>query len=248
MAMPLLDDALPGIPESHRCGASLLRRLAHAVDGYRGAGDVVFAGPYEYNARDGGHPMMGPFPTRQAAREYLAQHGFTEQTHGIFGPFCTDRIAPRNHADRVDVGDLRLVGGVESHADTIPETQTVGAPMPRVAKVHVEMEDGRRFVLDGKEYDSVFWSDSARDKFLLPYYVAVGTLDEAIVLRDSTDPTTVLTHRPGSRWAPGTALLPETPEGVNGGAPAGARGGVGLFAIDLRDEGDGAVWVARPLD
>ena len=162
-----MSTTLPDVPTlspfpAGRCSASLLRRLAQAVDGHRGAGFL---------------------------------------------------------SDTVTEPETVLPPGAEG-----------AAVAPKVDRVHVEMSNGRIITFAAKHYDALFWSGSARDKFLIPYYVTLGSLEEGVMLRDSTTETSLISHRPGSRYVSGDndpGYLPESPED----GPTGAQGGIGLYLV-----------------
>lgn len=195
----------------YRASSTLLSRLAEAVDGFRIGEPVCYVGRYWYDADDSGHRLYGPFRSCEEAAAFRKANGLDEKEFGIFGPFYTR--APG-----------RRVGGA--------------APAPRVVKeVLVRFEDGGECRLDGEEYDSVFWSASAVDKFVLPYYISIGSLEEGNVLTDRAAGAYMLAHRPGSVWVldGGSTVLD---------ADSRTRSGFGVGMYAFRPAGDGTTFKA----
>jgi hypothetical protein len=186
-----------------RKSATLLRRLGEAVCGHRDHAHAYFVGPYRYDPEDGGHRLVGPFPDQRPAQEYMDAQQLSYDTHDVFGPY----------------------DGTGSHLPAPPKPRKVTAVV-----IHVADEDGgneRKVVLNPQLYDAVFWSQSAVEKFLVPYYTAIGSLEEGSVVREAMRraSTLGLVHLPGSEWVdPERALVPA--------AVPGSEHGVGLYRID----------------
>jgi hypothetical protein len=71
----------------------------------------------------------------------------------------------------------------------------------RVKCVILELEGGRKICLDGKKYDAVFWTMSAFDKFVVPYYTEITDLKVAAAIRgefENDENVVAGTHIPGS--------------------------------------------------
>lgn len=154
----------------YRPSATLLSRLAEAVDGCRKGEPVYFVCRYRYDADDEGHRLHGPYPDCETAAYERERMELRADEYGIYGPYYT------RGSDGWEIGSRRK----------------------GIKEVVVRYEDGSEIVLDTKEYDSLFWSGAAAEKFALPYYVAIGTLDEGIALRTRGLKADLLAHRIGS--------------------------------------------------
>jgi hypothetical protein len=71
-----------------------------------------------------------------------------------------------------------------------------------VARVILELTNGKKITLEAINADSVFWSASAIEKFAIPYYGAVGDLELAKKIRDTfQDPNVVaMCHGPNTEY------------------------------------------------
>ena len=103
-------------------------------------------------------------------------------------------------------------------------TEEFGEKENKITQVVLMLKDGRQVCLDGAKYDCVFWSLSAFDKFVVPYYVQITNLEEAEEIRDEFVKNSDIvagTHIPGSEII-GTATTAsgcpkeEQPEGSDG--------------------------------
>ena len=159
-----------------RASSTLLSRLAEAVDGNREGAPVVYVAEYRYDPNQKGHKVHGPFKScRQAAR--FRSNDLKDpdgKTYGIFGPFWT----------------LKGTSGTTSKVS--------GGPV--VKKVVVHLDDEQTIELSPTDADAVFWSSATVEKFVIPYYVGIGTATEGTAILDNLDNGVVLVHRPGSEW------------------------------------------------
>ncbi|HYW05677.1 MAG TPA: hypothetical protein VE913_01905 [Longimicrobium sp.] len=198
-----------------RASSTLLSRLAEAVDGHRKGKAVVYVAEFLYDKKKG-HKLHGPFPNCEDAREFRATELSDPEGnhHGIFGPFYT------------------LNGGESSH------------PRVRVEMVVVHLTDGNTIELSPDDADAVFWSRAAVEKFVIPYYVAIGTYAEGGAILDTLNDAVALVHRPGSEWRS------ETP-GIRVGGEKLDREedpGIGTVVIKVsNDKSGGGDLIASPL-
>jgi len=69
-------------------------------------------------------------------------------------------------------GELTIT---DPHPDSVPvETAPSAARRPQVTGVTLEVDGYERLTLDAKRYSALFWSESAVEKFLLPYYASAA--------------------------------------------------------------------------
>ena len=118
--------------------AFLLRRLAEAVDGFRG--EPVFC-----RAR---FTPNEEFDFEVDVKREVAAFGAVaaaDETFGVFGPFFT------------------------------PEAKGPDRSDTPIRAITLTLEDGRVIHVDPKEADSLFWTVSAVEKFLVPYYASVNS-------------------------------------------------------------------------
>lgn len=86
-----------------------------------------------------------------------------------------------------------------------------------IRRVTLELENGDAVTFEGTRYDALFWSSSALEKFVVPYYAVVGGIERAQRLRDqllNTD-AFMIAHDPNTeetlisvKGEPGPQLLP----------------------------------------
>jgi hypothetical protein len=86
-----------------------------------------------------------------------------------------------------------------------------------VKRVTMELTNGEVLTFEGSRYDALFWSSSALEKFVVPYYAMIAGVDRATRLRDTflTPAVFMIAHDPNTeetmitvRPQPGTQLLP----------------------------------------
>ena len=148
---------MPGFEQPVSAGVA--KRLAAAADGFRHGKPMYFVSGF----RDVGpvERFEGEEGREAAERARRAKEaGGGGEKFGVFGPYVTD-----------------------------PGHGHGGKPPAEVLDVTVRMKlpDGstRTQVLGGGEYDALFWTRSAVDKFVVPYYV--GALGLQYATRVSED-------------------------------------------------------------
>jgi hypothetical protein len=170
-----------------RISAALLARLAEAADGHRTGAEIWFVGQLKPDFFKAGHKIRGPYASKEIA-------------------FASDpSLFAANPAN-----DTHKIFG-----PFLTTSEVTGTKVNQIKRVILVLQDDREICLDGAKYDCVFWSLSAYDKFVVPYYVQVGTLDEAEEVRDKfrLDTSTVAgTHIPGSEIIGATTMLDGCPQ------------------------------------
>jgi hypothetical protein len=193
-----------------RASTTMLSRLAEAVDGHRRGEPVCYVGRFWYDATTEGHRLFGPFSTCEEARDFRRCENLDPGEYGIFGPFYTKKET-----------DARARGG------------------RTVERVVVHFSDKTELCLDGQEFDAVFWSASSLEKFVIPYYVSIGTVAEGDILADVAQNFELLTHRPGSIWQTESTARDEKGKPLGVGLYAlSPDGGAGTFKARLATGGD----------
>ena len=128
--------------------AALLRRLAETADGSRDNQSRWVVASYP-EPTDG---KLKSFSSEDQAKAYCKELNDAGGDYGVFGPYATSP-------------------GVGTNA--------TGHKM-RVKRVAVVVDDGNGGELvnelPGDQYDALFWSASALDKFAVPYYVSMAGL------------------------------------------------------------------------
>jgi hypothetical protein len=201
-----------------RASSTLLSRLAEAVDGHRKGKAVVYVAEFLYDTKKG-HKLHGPFRNCEEAREFRATElgDAKGNDYGIFGPFYT------------------LDG---------PDASMSKEPKSRVTSVVVHLTEGGPIELSPDDADAVFWSRAAVEKFVIPYYVAIGTHAEGGAILDDLETAVALVHRPGSEWRS------ESPGIWLGGKKLDHKEdpGIGTVVIKVPDEkAGGSGLIASPL-
>ena len=177
-----LPERLAGQDSTRIMSAALLRRIAEAVDGNR-TGEPVFV----VVMRQGGYwDVPAAFPTRQAAQGYASDHPGTEW----FGPY----ISP---PDEMGSPQQYLLAGCK-HDGTLTRyycpprdsLRSGSVPMAQVAEViiTVRTKDGVDHTqhYDPQHADAFFFTMSAIDKFVIPYYTWVYDASYAARLRQQS--------------------------------------------------------------
>ncbi|MET0395375.1 MAG: hypothetical protein ABW277_00980 [Longimicrobiaceae bacterium] len=148
---------MPGFEQPVSAGVA--KRLAAAADGFRHGRPVYFVSGF----RDAGpvERFEGEEGREEAERVRRAKEaGGGGEKFGVFGPFVTE-----------------------------PGHGPGGKPAAEVldVTVRVKLADGstRTRVFGGGEYDALFWTRSAVDKFVVPYYA--GALGLQYATRVSED-------------------------------------------------------------
>src|SRR6266567_2095520 len=148
--------------------ASLLRRLAEAVDGYR-SGDTLFV----VAAWRFPHDVAGVFANRRQALEIARRRGVD---YGVFGPY----FAPPDSGNEMMVYSLQFCPGLHDPDSWCPDTtfalsQTVPYANIKDITITIHAKEGASVerVLAPGQVDAVFFTLSAIDKFVMPYYTRV---------------------------------------------------------------------------
>ena len=136
--------------------AAVAKRLAAAADGFRHGKPMYFVSGFQKVGRlERFEGEEGRAAAERVRREREAKGG--GEKYGVFGPYATEPVP-----------------GVEARAE--PEVLDV--------TVRVKLADGstQTRVFGGKEFDALFWTRSAMDKFAIPYYAGALGLDHAVRL------------------------------------------------------------------
>lgn len=136
--------------------AVVAKRLAAAADGFRHGKPVYFVSGFQKVGRlERFEGEEGRAVAERVRREREAKGG--GEKYGVFGPYVTEPVR-----------------GVEARAE--PEVLDV--------TVRVKLPDGstQTRVFAGTEFDALFWTRSAMDKFVIPYYTGALGLDHAVRL------------------------------------------------------------------
>lgn len=82
------------------------------------------------------------------------------------------------------------------------QTPAIPSRRPAVARVTIELVDGRRVTLPIEKADTLFLSPSALEKFAIPYYAALGDLELAMKIRRTfeDDNVVLLCHGPNTEY------------------------------------------------
>jgi hypothetical protein len=148
--------------------ASLLRRLAEAVDGYR-SGDTLFV-VAAWRFPNG---VAGVFRNPREATEVARRRGVA---YGVFGPY----FAPPDSGNEMMLYSLQPCPGLHEPDSWCPDTtfalsQAVPYANIKDITITIHAKDGASVerVLAPGEVDAVFFTLSAIDKFVMPYYMRV---------------------------------------------------------------------------
>jgi hypothetical protein len=158
--------------------ASLLRRLAEAVDGYR-SGDALFV----VAAWHFPHDVAGVFGNARQATEIARRKGVD---YGVFGPY----FAPPDSGNELMFYSLRPCPGLHEPDSWCPDTtfalnQAVALANIQDITITIHAKSGPAVerVLAPGEVDAVFFTLSAIDKFVMPYYTRVYSAQFAADMR-----------------------------------------------------------------
>lgn len=145
-----------------------------------------------------------PWTTNATNLRQAAEHadGYREQTLYLF--YREQRLDPIQYPDDDRVGvvvhvnpaDAQAVGDHPLHVNVFTG-YTNGSTMGMPEKVEVHYKDFAPTDLIPCEFDSLFWTQSAVEKFLIPYYASIYSAEELDVLRQlSQDPSVLaIGHR-----------------------------------------------------
>lgn len=164
-------------PAPAAMSASLLRRLAEAVDGYR-SGETLFVAA----ARSFPHDVAGVFTSSRQATEVARRKGVD---YGVFGPY----FAPPDSGNEMMLYSLRPCPGLHEWDSWCPDTtfalnQAVPYANIKDITITIHAKDGSSVerVLS-PQVDAVFLTLSAIDKFVMPYYTRVYNAQFAADMR-----------------------------------------------------------------
>lgn len=161
---------MPGF--DHPVSAVVAKRLAAAADGFRHGRPMYFVSGFRDPA--GLQRFEGEEGRAAAERARLDREakGGGEK-FGVFGPYVTEPLPA---------------------ADARPGPEVLDVT------VRVRLADGstRTRVLGGSEFDSIFWTRSAVDKFVIPYYAGAQGLPYANQVSEdfSAEDVYMLAHMP----------------------------------------------------
>jgi hypothetical protein len=216
---PASGDGGGAAPAAPIISAGLLARIAEAADGARTGANAWFVARYEYDD-EFGYDVRGKFWTEAKADNWAAdltaKHGVQ---YGVFGPFVTEKDVPVPDAGNVTEIVLRW---------ETPSGQK------------------KELILPAKGCDAIFWSRSAMEKFLLPYYVALGGEREQkrLMKRITAAGTVASIHLPSTEYIGSTAGAP-TPDDPDppavGSLPARATGTYVLIDRKADDNGSSLI-------
>jgi hypothetical protein len=155
-------------PPPAAMAASLLRRLAEAVDGYRSGETLFVAAAWRFP-----HEVAGVFTSSRQATEVARRKGVE---YGVFGPY----FAPPDSGNEMMFYSLRLCPGLHEPDSYCPDTtfslsQAVPYANIRDITVTIHAKNGTAVesVLAPGDVDAVFFTLSAIDKFVMPYYTRI---------------------------------------------------------------------------
>jgi len=167
-------------PAPSAMSASLLRRLAEAVDGYR-TGETLFVAA----ARSFPHDVAGVFATSRQAMEVARRRG---ADYGVFGPY----FAPPDSGNEMMLYSVRPCPGLHEPDSWCPDTmlslnQSVPYASIKDITIIIHAKDGASVetVLPPGDVDAVFFTVSAIDKFAMPYYTRVYGAQFAAEMRSA---------------------------------------------------------------
>lgn len=137
----------------HPLSALVAKRLAEAADGYRGK-LMYFVSDFETAGELGA--FEGEDERDQARKDRDAREANGNgRKFGVFGPFFTEE------------------------ADAIREAGLKPEILDITVRVRLPDEQVHSETFKGDEFDALFWSRSALDKFVIPYYVTALNLEYA---------------------------------------------------------------------
>lgn len=160
--------------------ARLARRLAEAAFGYMGLGPVYLVAAYEPIDNPGDPYDVVPFKDDWAAAERHATLLNTDRVpprYGVFGPYET------GHSGGTSAYTLRTV---DLYVHAPPNSRPAEEP----------------YTLSTSEFDSLFWTRAAVEKFAVPYYAVLYSPRFAQKVLDEYESAdlAVLGHMPWSEY------------------------------------------------
>jgi hypothetical protein len=167
--------------------ARLARRLAEAAFGYMGLGPVYLVAAYEPI-----DSVADPYDVTCFRSDWEAAEAFAAilntdpelPRYGVFGPYATELVG-EPLISQYSLDTISLL--VDSPADSSPAQGTLTIP--------------------ASEFDSLFWTRAAVEKFAVPYYAALYSPAFADLVLEEYDGArlAVLGHMP---WSEYTELSP----------------------------------------
>jgi|GEM_PF-4512892 len=127
---------------------------------------------------------------------FVAQLIPDEETgHDVLGYFKSAKDAFEHSTARalLDSGNYLIFGPYQTDDDQDYRRKPI-------REIILVPENARSVLLNGTKFDCIFWSLSAIDKFVVPYYVAIGDLKRAQKIREDFKKETSIAgiHIPGS--------------------------------------------------
>lgn len=154
---------------------SLLRRLGEAVDGHRTGRPVYVVAAYQFP-----HAVVGVFPDRLRASNERERAG--PAAYGVFGPYTAHRDIPSGW-----YYGCRHDGRTSMYLPAIcPDRPRL--PLQDIAEITISVRTRGGEMISSRfepgEVDAVFFTLSAIDKFVLPYYERVLGAAQAARMRE----------------------------------------------------------------
>ena len=145
-----------------------------------------------------------------------------ETGHDVIGHFSSPEKAfeHKEAKKHLESGEYLIFGPFQTEDDKDYKPKDI-------EKVVVYPRGKKPITLEGDKFDCVFWSLSAMDKFVMPYYTSVGDLRKAGRVRKDFVKTTSIAgiHIPGSDIVNDATT---TPRGIG---PEEIRDRVGLYLV-----------------
>jgi hypothetical protein len=167
-------DSAPAMP------ASLLRRLAEAVDGYRSGETLYVVAAWHFP-----HEVAGVFATRTLALAAVQRKGLD---YAAFGPY----FAPPDKGNELMLYSLQYCPGLHELDSYCPDTTfsaNLSVPYQNIQDItitiHTKTGAAVQRVLAPGQVDAVFFTLSAIDKFVMPYYTRIYGAQFAADMRAS---------------------------------------------------------------
>lgn len=165
-----------------RVSAFLLRRLAEAVDGFRGQEVFCrsrFTPDAQFDFEVSVEPAEPSGLTTLAAKQ--------DPDFGVFGPFLT------------------------------PEAKGPNLKDTRIKKITITLDDDRVVNVNPKKTDALFWTVSAVEKFLVPYYASVNSALAANTVLHTFDRAGMICTEHGPETEPHVVSADEAELPMDGG-------------------------------
>ena len=168
----------PVADSTRAMSASLLRRLAEAVDGYRSGETLFVVAAWRFP-----HGVAGVLRNPREATEIARRRGVE---YGVFGPY----FAPPDSGNEMMLYALNPCPGLHEPDSWCPDTTLAlsqAVPYANIKDItitiHAKEGPAVERVLAPREVDAVFFTLSAIDKFVMPYYARVYSAQYAADMR-----------------------------------------------------------------